>query len=98
MGNATKTLSQYHLVIKQHHHQYCVSKMSLVQNEEFLKAAFRGYDKNGDGKVTKAEFKRVMLRTSPGMSDQKLDEMLAKADVDNNGTVNYKEFAKMMSS
>ena len=63
------------------------------------------------------------------MSDQKLDEMIAKADVDNNGwvqfkvqkinvlikgtykgcvkkydvpcflrTVNYKEFAKMMSS
>ena len=28
-----------------------------------LQAAFRGYDKNGDGRVTKAEFKRVMLRT-----------------------------------
>merc|ERR1712130_969054 len=98
MGNETKTLSQYHhLVIGQHHH-YQLPKMSLVQNEEFLKAAFRGYDKNGDGRVTMAEFKRVMLRTSPGMSDQKLDEMIAKADVDNNGTVNYKEFAKMMSS
>ena len=28
-----------------------------------MKAAFRGYDKNGDGRVSKAEFKRVMLRT-----------------------------------
>ena len=37
--------------------------MSLAQNEDFLKAAFRGYDKNGDGRVTREEFKRVMLRT-----------------------------------
>ena len=34
--NATKTLSQNHLVVRQHH-QYHLPKMSLVQNEEFLK-------------------------------------------------------------
>ena len=40
--------------------------MSLAQNEDFLKAAFRGYDKNGDGRVTAEEFKRVMMRTRWG--------------------------------
>ena len=74
--------------------------MSLAQNEDFLKAAFRGYDKNGDGKVTREEFKRVMLRTRStrkklakiikiyflsNCSDEKIEAMLAKADVDKSG-------------
>ena len=31
--------------------------------------------------------KQTLFFVSPGMSDQKLDEMIAKADVDNNGRV-----------
>ena len=31
--------------------------------------------------------KKKLFFVSPGMSDQKLDEMIAKADVDNNGWV-----------
>ena len=73
--------------------------MSLAQNEDFLKAAFRGqlrgevkklealnagYDKNGDGKVTIAEFKRVMARTSH-LSDEAIEDMVKTADVDKDG-------------
>ena len=43
-----------------------------------------GYDKNGDGKVTLSEFKRVMSRSSH-MSDKDIEEMLRKADVDKDG-------------
>ena len=32
---------------------------------------------------------RKLFFFSPGMSDQKLDEMIAKADVDNNGWVQF---------
>ena len=35
----------------------------LAVNEEFLRSAFKGYDINGDGKVTITEFKRIMART-----------------------------------
>ena len=35
----------------------------LAVNEEFLKSAFKGYDINGDGKVTLKEFRRIMART-----------------------------------
>ena len=35
----------------------------LAVNEEFLRSAFKGYDINGDGKVTLTEFKRIMART-----------------------------------
>ena len=35
----------------------------LAKNEEFLKAAFKGYDLNSDGRVTVKEFRRIMVRT-----------------------------------
>ena len=44
-----------------------------------------GYDKNGDGKVTVSEFKRVMTRTSH-LSDKDIEEMIRKADVDKDGS------------
>ena len=44
----------------------------------------KGYDKNGDGKVTVGEFKRVMARNSH-MSDEAIENMLRKADVDKDG-------------
>ena len=34
----------------------------LAQNEEFLKAAFKGYDSNSDGRVSVKEFKRIMSK------------------------------------
>ena len=34
---------------------------------------------------SKKEEEEKLFFVSPGMSDQKLDEMIAKADVDNNG-------------
>jgi len=36
----------------------------LSKDEDFLHAAFRGYDKNKDGKISLEEFKRVMTRRS----------------------------------
>ena len=35
----------------------------LAHNVEFLKAAFKGYDLNSDGRVTVKEFRRIMIRT-----------------------------------
>ena len=35
---------------------------ALAQNEEFLKAAFKGYDSNSDGRVSVKEFKRIMSK------------------------------------
>ena len=35
----------------------------LAKNVEFLKAAFKGYDLNSDGRVTVKEFRRIMIRT-----------------------------------
>jgi len=66
----------------------------LAKNVEFLKAAFKGYDLNSDGRVTVKEFRRIMIRTGR-MSDGDIEKMIEKADVDNDGCINFKEFKKM---
>jgi len=66
----------------------------LAKNVEFLKAAFKGYDLNSDGRVTVKEFRRIMIRTGK-MSDGDIEKMIEKADVDNDGCINFKEFQKM---
>jgi len=67
----------------------------LSSNEEFLKSAFKGYDINGDGKVTVKEFKRIMARTGK-MSEEEIVKMIEKTDVDSDGCIDFKEFKKMM--
>ena len=72
----------------------------LAHNVEFLKAAFKGYDLNSDGRVTVKEFRRIMIRTGEigqrerqrdsyiflgKMSDGDIEKMIEKADVDNDG-------------
>jgi len=67
----------------------------LSKDKDFLHAAFRGYDKNKDGKISIEEFKRVMTRSST-MSKGQIEGMVKAADLDGNGYVDYEEFVKMM--
>ena len=43
-----------------------------------------GYDLDGDGKVTLAEFKRVMIKTGR-VSPEDIEKMIGRADVDDDG-------------
>jgi len=67
----------------------------LSRNDAFLRMAFKGYDVNGDGKVSVAEFKRIMLRSGKS-THAEIEKMLKKADVDNDGTITFDEFKKIM--
>merc|ERR1712179_625090 len=73
-------------------------KMSedLSKNKKFLMSAFRGYDKNGDGTVSVAEFTAVMKRVGR-LTDARIADMLKKADKDGDGTLSFEEFEMMMA-
>lgn len=72
--------------------------------------AFKAFDKNGDGFISKAELKSVMARfyivllhlihLSMGqkLSDKEVDEMIKVADANGDGRIEYKEFVKMMQN
>lgn len=62
-----------------------------IQESE-LKAAFMEMDTDGSGKLTKAEIKAQFVKLGIKVSDDRLDQILAEADVDRDGSINYSEF------
>lgn len=59
---------------------------------------FKLIDVNNDGKITKSELKGYLERLKIPFSDEELDEIVNTADLDNDGSIDYKEFVIMMSS
>mmetsp|Transcript_124873 Transcript_124873/g.176199 ORF Transcript_124873/g.176199 Transcript_124873/m.176199 type:complete len:251 (-) Transcript_124873:106-858(-) len=57
---------------------------------------FRMFDKDGNGFIDKHELGEVMKSMGEEYDDDELDEMLQDADTDEDGRINYNEFALMM--
>lgn len=63
-----------------------------------LRAAFRVFDKDGSGSLSATELRGVLTSMGEKMTDEEVDEMLAEADLDGDGKINYAEFsAKLLS-
>jgi calmodulin len=71
-------------------------KMKDTDSEEEIKEAFKVFDADGNGQISAAELKHVMLNLGEKLTDEEVNEMIREADVDNSGTINYEEFVKMM--
>jgi Ca2+-binding EF-hand superfamily protein len=54
--------------------------------------AFRTWDKDGNGMISKKEFTDIILRLSPEMSQEDLDVLFDAADINDDGMLNYEEF------
>jgi calmodulin len=55
--------------------------------------AFRLYDKDKDGYITKAEMEKL----SKSLSKEQIDKVFARFDADGDGRLSYSEFRKMMN-
>jgi calcium-dependent protein kinase len=60
---------------------------------EVMWAAFRTFDLDGDGHITKAELKQVIDST---MTDEDITAMISEVDLDGDGTIGFDEFCEMM--
>ncbi|KAH6943299.1 hypothetical protein HPB50_018822 [Hyalomma asiaticum] len=56
---------------------------------EDLLAAFRVFDKDANGYITKDELKLAMEMIGEPMSEAQLDSMIRATDIDNDGRINY---------
>ena len=71
----------------------------LMSFEEFagtkprVELAFKALDTNGDGYVSRSEFKKIC----PNMSKEQMDAAFAKFDKDKTGRINYSEFCSMLN-
>ena len=70
------------------------------QDLETFLTAFRQFDKNGDGYISKEEFNSVMKNTKSGLklSDSDIQEMVQEADTDQDGKINYQEFVELLKN
>ncbi|KAK1273144.1 Calcium-dependent protein kinase 33 [Acorus gramineus] len=66
-----------------------------LEGNENLSKAFKYFDKDESGYITRDELKQAM--TEYGMGDEAtINEILNDVDTDNDGRINYEEFATMM--
>ena len=64
-------------------------KMKTTDTEEELKEAFKVFDKDGNGFISGAELRHVMLNLGEKLTEDEVAEMIAEADIDGDGQINY---------
>ncbi|KHN17081.1 Calcium-dependent protein kinase SK5 [Glycine soja] len=68
--------------------------LNKMEREENLVAAFAYFDKDGSGYITIEEIQQACKDF--GLGNMHLDEIINEIDQDNDGRINYSEFAAMM--
>uniref|UniRef100_A0A2P2JVH8 EF-hand domain-containing protein n=1 Tax=Rhizophora mucronata TaxID=61149 RepID=A0A2P2JVH8_RHIMU len=68
-----------------------------LERDEHLFKAFRHFDTDGSGHITRDELEAAMKEY--GMGDEaSIREIISEVDTDNDGRINYEEFCAMMRS
>ena len=67
-----------------------------ADTEQEIINAFRVFDKDGNGLISKAELTNIMSILGDTLSSEEIEEMIIEADVDGDGFINYEEFVRMM--
>ena len=70
----------------------CIEK-NLYLNEEKLKDAFKLFDADGSGKISRAEIEKVL---HIGKQSKEIDAIMAKHDTNKDGEIDFPEFLSMM--
>ncbi|CAD7704874.1 unnamed protein product, partial [Ostreobium quekettii] len=71
-------------------------KMKHADPEEELREAFRVFDKDGNGSISREELRQVMCSLGMKLTLEEEDEMISEADQNGDGEIDYDEFKKMM--
>eukprot|EP00275_Glaucocystis_incrassata_P001161 EC122033.1.p1 GENE.EC122033.1~~EC122033.1.p1 ORF type:complete len:151 (+),score=33.96 EC122033.1:79-531(+) len=66
--------------------------------EEEILAAFKVFDKDGNGTISSPELRQIMRQLGQNLTDDEIDEMMREADISGDGEIDYQEFKKMMMS
>eukprot|EP00092_Neocalanus_flemingeri_P058502 GFUD01069714.1.p1 GENE.GFUD01069714.1~~GFUD01069714.1.p1 ORF type:complete len:217 (+),score=83.48 GFUD01069714.1:150-800(+) len=72
-----------------------ILKSSCNQMDD-VKAAFRVFDHNNDGTISKEELKEAMVDFGTRVTDDEFQTMFAEADQNNDGLIDFDEFVMMM--
>nr|XP_013804537.1 PREDICTED: caltractin-like [Apteryx mantelli mantelli] len=73
-----------------------LAKAEPCSKEEILKA-FKLFDHDGTGKISFEKLKLVAVEVGEDITDEELQEMIDKADLDGDGQVNKQEFLRILT-
>jgi len=69
---------------------------SSVDQMDDLRAAFRVFDYDNNGSISKEELREAMVNFGQRCTDEEFDAMFAEADKNMNGRIDFDEFVEMM--
>ncbi|XP_064597281.1 neo-calmodulin-like [Liolophura sinensis] len=69
----------------------------LDTEEQEMKNAFRVFDRNGDGFISSAELRTVLVNLGEKLTDKQIDDLMREADKDGDGRISYEEFSKVLA-
>lgn len=64
-------------------------KFVEVDLESDIREAFRIFDKDGSGLISADELRHVMTSIGEKLTEEEFNEMLAEADINGDGSINY---------
>ncbi len=67
-------------------------------NKDNLEETFKQFDQNKDGFITPEELKQAWEKMGEPLTLKEAENMIAQADMDEDGKVSYKEFVQLWKS
>lgn len=61
-----------------------------------IASAFRSFDQDGSGTIDASELEEILRGIDDNLGQEDIQNMMAEADVDGDGQINYAEFANML--
>ncbi|XP_012520381.1 PREDICTED: calmodulin-like protein 5 [Propithecus coquereli] len=65
-------------------------------SEQDLRATFRAFDLDGDGHISVDELRQAIAQLGVQLSQEELDALVREADTNQDGQVDFEEFARVL--
>ncbi|ORZ18612.1 calmodulin [Absidia repens] len=80
--------------------EFAIAMVKLAPNTKYdddeLTDCFRAFDTNHDGKISQSELDKVMRKLGEELSKQDIKDMMAEADANKDGYIDFEEFKRLL--
>ena len=94
-GSGTIDICEFLILMGNRKNKQLIHKAIILRSA--IRKAFKQFDRDGNGYITKKEFKTVMRRRTAGVTDAQIDAMIKDADRNGDGKIDYDEFVLVMT-